>query len=199
MKILPPKETKIAEGAEAIIYLLESNSFKFIKKLRIEKKYRVKNLDYKLRFGRTKSEAKILHKAQSGGVKVPHLLGVKDDFLLLEYLEGKTLNQLPAVSSKLLKQSAFYLANLHKLNIIHGDFTFANLFLAKSDLYVIDFGLSFISQDNEDKAVDLLTMLKSLPKNQANLFKKYYAQFYSPSIVDLAKKIQKRARYENRA
>ncbi|MEM3361975.1 MAG: KEOPS complex kinase/ATPase Bud32 [Candidatus Anstonellaceae archaeon] len=199
MEVLFPQETKIAEGAEAVIYLVELNGLKFIKKLRIEKKYRQKTLDYKLRYSRTKSEAKILHKAKQSGVNVPYLLGVQNDFLLLEYLEGKTLNQLEKVEKRFLIQAVQYLAALHKSNIIHGDFTFANLFLTNSsELYVIDFGLSYISNDEEDKAVDLLTLIKSLPKSQGEIVKKYYQKLYSPSIVELAKKIQKRARYEAR-
>ncbi|MFN3910177.1 MAG: KEOPS complex kinase/ATPase Bud32 [Candidatus Anstonellaceae archaeon] len=194
-----PKERKISEGAEAIIYLMEFPFLKIIKKVRIEKKYREKTLDYKLRFSRTKIEAKILHKAKEVSVPCPYVLGVEGDFLLLQYLEGATLNNFSKVPNIYLEQSARYLANLHKADIIHGDYTFANLFLTKNKkLYVIDFGLSFISHDSEDKAVDLLTMLKSLPKNKANLFAIYYEKFGDGKIVQLAKKIQKRARYEER-
>lgn len=194
-----PTKTKISEGAEAVIYLLEFPYLKLIKKVRIEKKYREKTLDNRLRFSRTKTEAKILHKAKKVFVPCPYVLGVEGDFLLLEYLDGTTLNNLEKVPNSLLEQSAKYLSDLHKADIIHGDYTFANLFLTKDKkLYVIDFGLSFISSDMEDKAVDLLTMLKSLQKNKARLFANYYQKFGTKEIVELAKKIQKRARYEER-
>jgi TP53 regulating kinase-like protein len=191
---------KIDEGAEAIIF--KSNLFLFpsIIKQRIEKKYRPKVLDEQLRFSRTKAEAKILFKAKKASVLCPYVFGVINDSIFMQFIEGKTLNKFKKVPNNLLKLAAFYLASLHKNDIVHGDYTFANLMLTnKKELFVIDFGLSFISKDDEDKAVDLLTMLKSLNKSKASLFAKYYSSYGLEHIVLLAKKIQKRARYENRA
>ena len=56
------------------------------------------------------------------------------------------------------------LAALHKADIIHGDYTPANLILESGGrrMFVIDFGLGFISNDIEDKAVDVFTMMRAI-------------------------------------
>ena len=193
------QDQKIDEGAEAIIKKVYLKDIPLIKKIRPAKDYRPKELDDKLRYERTKVEAKIMHHAKKAQVLVPYVVGVGKDTILIEFIEGKTLNKFKKIPKKIFQKAAFYLAQLHKINIIHGDYTFANLMLDDNkNLYVIDFGLSFISHDNEDKAVDLLTMLKSLPKQKSNLFLNYYRKYGSENICTLAKKIQKRARYENK-
>jgi Kae1-associated kinase Bud32 len=192
-------DQKIDQGAEAIIKKIYLKDIPLIKKIRISKDYRPKELDNKLRFERTKTEAKIMHHAKKAKVLVPYVLGVGQDTILIEFINGKTLNKFKKIPKKIFEQAAFYLAQLHKFNIIHGDYTFANLMLDENkNLYVIDFGLSFISHDDEDKAVDLLTMLKSLPASKARVFLNYYKNYGLEKICLLAKKIQKRARYENK-
>ena len=53
------------------------------------------------------------------------------------------------------------IAEMHDKNIIHGDLTTSNLLL-KDKVYFIDFGLGFISERVEDKAVDLHLLRQAL-------------------------------------
>ena len=57
----------IAEGAEAKIYLIENK----LRKIRIEKNYRIKEIDEKLRKKRNKREFKVYSKLYENGVNVP--------------------------------------------------------------------------------------------------------------------------------
>ena len=95
------------------------------------------------------------------------------------------------------KTAGIYLAKLHSADIIHGDFTPANLMIERGKLFVIDFGLGFNSFDVEDKAVDVLTMLKAISAPQAQRFflKGYSTYEKSASILQRVEDVKKRARY----
>ena len=61
------------------------------------------------------------------------------------------------------------ISKLHSADIIHGDITSSNIMLQNDNLVFIDFGLGRYSDLDEDKAVDLLVLKKSLqsmPKRQ---------------------------------
>ena len=55
---------------------------------------------------------------------------------------------------------------MHNENVIHGDLTSSNIMIKKDqdsiDIRIIDFGLSFISDSIEHKAVDLNVFEKSI-------------------------------------
>ncbi len=56
-------------------------------------------------------------------------------------------------------------AKLHNNHIIHGDLTSSNIMInleKEEKIFLIDFGLSFISENTENKAVDLFVFEKSL-------------------------------------
>jgi TP53 regulating kinase-like protein len=59
------------------------------------------------------------------------------------------------------------IGKLHSNQIIHGDLTTSNILIKdyegqESKMYCIDFGLSFISRQLEDKAVDLYVLERAL-------------------------------------
>ena len=145
------------KGAEAVISLSSLLGKKIVIKNRNPKIYRAKELDLNLRKTRTRAEARLLHKAKLAGVLCPTVLCVEDFSLWLSFINGNR----PKMNVTIAKKAGGILTKLHNADIIHGDFTVANLLLNKSGLYVIDFGLGFFSNDIEDKAVDVLTMLKS--------------------------------------
>lgn len=47
---------------------------------------------------------------------------------------------------------------LHMCNIIHGDLTTSNMIYRSEKIVLIDFGLSYIKNSVEDKAVDLYVL-----------------------------------------
>lgn len=196
----------IAQGAEAII-TKEKDS---VIKNRIPKSYRLKELDEKIRKRRTEKEAKILGKA-SAIINVPKVLSQTKFELELEYIEGdklsETLNSYKEEKQfTVMTQLGKEVAKLHENDIIHGDLTTSNTILNKKALYLIDFGLSFISKRNEDKAVDLHLIKQALEAKHFQNYEKLYEHFISSyekeykdskKVLDQLKKVESRGRYKH--
>ena len=72
-------------GAEAILYLEEKGGRKVLVKERIQKNYRVKQLDSKLRKDRTGWEVGLLDKAKRNGLPVPRVLDSTDYKIEMEF------------------------------------------------------------------------------------------------------------------
>lgn len=180
-------------GAEAVVKNSRMLGKAIVIKARIPKSYRIKELDEKLRRERTRQEAKLLHRAKLAGVPCPTVLFVDEFFIGMTKIKGKR----PKMKTKEAKISGEMLAKLHNSEIIHGDFTPANLIASKGNLHVIDFGLGFFSSDIEDKAIDVLTMLKSVKPTQGENFLKGYEKISREygKIIDRIGEIRKRARY----
>ncbi|MBS3122232.1 Kae1-associated serine/threonine protein kinase [Candidatus Woesearchaeota archaeon] len=183
----------ISQGAEAKIYLTDSK----IIKDRIKKDYRIQEIDEKLRTFRTKREAKILEKLHKFGF-VPKVLECDDkEKLVIEYIEGPKLrdvldaiyfkNKLSAL--EICREIGKKIKIMHDNHIIHGDLTTSNMMLnsnilldsrEKSDnqdnnqVYFIDFGLSFVSQKVEDKAVDLHLLKQALESKHYKIWKECF-------------------------
>ena len=64
------------------------------------------------------------------------------------------------------------IGKLHKNNIIHGDLTTSNMLLvepfSKSDVILIDFGLGYMEEKVEDKAVDLYVLERAVLSTHPN-------------------------------
>ncbi|MBU0586871.1 Kae1-associated serine/threonine protein kinase, partial [Candidatus Micrarchaeota archaeon] len=154
------------------------------------KTYRIPELDIRLRKERTKQEARLLHRAKIAGVSCPTVLFVDEFSIGMSRIKGKR----PKMNAKEMKEAGKILAKLHNANIIHGDFTPANLLLHKG-ISVIDFGLGFFSSDIEDKAVDVLTIVKAI-KNQKEFLQAYSAKAENAEkIIKRLEEVKKRARY----
>ena len=178
-------------GAEAVVSFSRLLGKKIVIKNRIAKTYRVSELDKNLRKIRTRVEGRLLHKAKIAGVLCPTVLCVDDFSLRLSFIDGKR----PNITSQIAKKTGELLAKLHAADIIHGDFTPANLIFNKN-LYVIDFGLGFFSNDIEDKAIDVLTMLKSIEEKLHLLFLKGYSSYKDyAKILKRIEIVKNRVRY----
>ncbi|KAF9148731.1 TP53 regulating kinase [Mortierella sp. AD010] len=59
---------------------------------------------------------------------------------------------------------------MHNIDVIHGDLTTSNLLMRKESgsLVLIDFGLSYVSQLVEDKAVDLYVLERAFSSTHPN-------------------------------
>ena len=75
----------IAQGAESKLYLKKN----IVVKDRFKKKYRIKEIDDKLRTFRTKRESKVLQKLQVLKFPSPKLIKIKDEIIELEYSKIK--------------------------------------------------------------------------------------------------------------
>lgn len=91
---------------------------------------------------------------------------------------------------QLVKRMGQILAKMHDEDVIHGDLTTSNMLLrpgkedGASELFVIDFGLSYTSALAEDKGVDLYVLEKaflSTHPNTEELFKKLLNNYAASS------------------
>lgn len=143
--------------AEAIVELKGD----LVYKRRIEKRYRVREIDERIRRERTRSEAKIISEARRKGVPTPIILDVHDYELVMERIEGDLVREV--INDAISKRIGEFVGILHKNSIIHGDLTTSNIILGKDNiLYLIDFGLSFVESNIEAKGVDVHVFLQSL-------------------------------------
>lgn len=155
----------IAKGAEADLYRHDGK----LVKNRVRKAYRIRELDERLRRLRTRHEAKILEKVRDAGIKVPRVLKAdeEENTLEMEYIDGRRIKEvfeeasLEDIEGLSLKIGSV-IARLHENNIIHNDLTTSNILLKENEIYLIDFGLGYISTRLEDKAMDLVVFKKSL-------------------------------------
>lgn len=179
-------------GAEAVLRRSTLLGRETVIKERIKKNYRISELDEKLRRERTRAEARLLHRAKIAGVDCPIVFEVDEFSLTMSFIDGDR----PRPTTRDCKRAGEMLASLHAADIIHGDFTPANLINAEK-LYVIDFGLGFFSNDIEDKAIDVYTMLKALDEKSGGAFIEGY-KTRNPKHKTILKRVEdvkKRVRY----
>ena len=199
----------IAQGAEAI---LRKENGKLVKE-RIKKFYRIDEIDKKLRKYRTRYEAKLIERS-SKLISVPRILNVNEDkaVIEMEFIEGKkisdVLDKLPENErKKILKTIGNNVAILHNNNIIHGDLTTSNMILKDEEIYFIDFGLGFVSNKTEDKAVDIHLLKQALESKHYQHFEESYHHFLEGykeksqnfnEVLERLKQVEKRGRYKRK-
>ena len=146
-------------GAEAVVYADESR--KIVVKERQPKKYRVKELDDKLRLHRMRREAKVIAALRQLKIPVPELIRTdeKTTTLTMQLVEGKKVRDALGKSNYagICAQIGKSVGTMHTNDMVHGDLTTSNMILNERDgkVYFVDFGLSLFSNKDEDKAVDL--------------------------------------------
>lgn len=196
----------IGHGAEARLY---TDGEKVVKE-RVQKGYRLAELDEKLRKTRTRKEAKILEKLHSAGFPAPRLLEACDKSMKIEmdFLEGPKLAEVfHKQPLKFAREIGKRVGELHVKDIIHSDLTTANMILVDGKIHFIDFGLSFVSKSAEDKAVDLHLLDRALESKHYDLYEKCikeviegYKEAYSEASVVLKRLevVQKRGRHKKK-
>jgi len=188
----------IGQGAEAIIY----HSGNTVLKDRIKKNYRIKQIDDKLRKNRTKAEARLLERVRRAGLKAPKVLEIKENQLVIEYIDGEKFRDylLKSKDYKIMKQLGKLVLKLHKANVIHGDLTTSNIIKQNEHLYFIDFGLSQFSEKIEDKAVDLHLFKECLKSKHYDICDKSWKAFLEgykdKNVLNRLKIVESRGRYK---
>ena len=190
---------KFDEGAEATTYLDKLFGVDIIIKNRDEKKYRVKELDEKLRIFRTKREAKILAILQKASIPIPNLIAVGKYSIIMEKLEGLLLRDIEQKIT-FMKDIGTVVKKMHENGVVHGDLTPANIIIKENKPNIIDFGLGEITKSPEERAIDILLFKRSLNKKEFSAFLEAYSKDnkdYSNTLFRLHE-IEKRGRYQIR-
>ncbi|HSB46378.1 MAG TPA: KEOPS complex kinase/ATPase Bud32 [Candidatus Bilamarchaeum sp.] len=183
-------------GAEAVVKVVEFIGHRAVCKSRVPKAYRVGALDRRLRAERTRVEARLLNRAKLAGVSCPTVLMVDEFELVMSFVEGSR----PRMDAGEAREAGSMLAKLHREDIIHGDFTPANIIMHGKSMTVIDFGLGFVSNDIEDKAVDVFTMQRALGESgNAGSVEAFIAGYMeypkAEKVLARVKEVEKRVRY----
>jgi TP53 regulating kinase-like protein len=201
-------------GAEAIISRLEWNGFKMVSKHRVPKPYRFPELDRWIRDRRTLHEARVITSLRRLGIPCPAILLMdrSEATLYLQLIEGvelkKVLDSLPAEEvERLANELGRMVGRMHRGGVAHGDLTTSNIMLDRmGNLYLIDFGLSAITDDLEELAVDIHLLDRSLESVHHRLraafmrsFLKGYATAagmdFLQTLIEKVKEIRSRGRY----
>ncbi|KAG1474640.1 hypothetical protein G6F56_000236 [Rhizopus delemar] len=199
--MIPDNAVLIKQGAEAKVLRLPtflSLPTGCIAKERFKKTYRHPDLDQQLTTKRVIQEARNLQKCRKAGMDTPTVYFVDTDnsTIYMENIVGLTIKQRLLDNQKndykdvdmdsLAKKMGESLAKMHSLNIIHGDLTTSNVMLREESdsVVIIDFGLSYTSVLQEDKAVDLYVLerafLSTHPKTEtmfAKILEQYSASY----------------------
>lgn len=189
----------IGQGAEAII-LKKDN---IVIKDRVSKNYRIKQLDESLRKFRTKRELKVMEQLYKKGFDVPRILKKDKYSFEMEFIGGPKIKDILDTKPLLAKKIGDLAANMHNLDIIHGDLTTSNMIFHKKRIFLIDFGLSSFSRKLEDKAVDIHLFKQALESKHHTVYNKalkLFLQGYSKSanfesIMKQLAKVESRGRY----
>jgi len=192
------------KGAEAFLYRSTVKGLKVLVKYRLEKAYRLRELDKQLRRSRTINEARNTLIALEAGVNCPAIILVDPETytIIVEEVEGRLLRDVieDEGASTLVKSVVFKVgcmtAKLHSVGIAHGDLTTSNIIVTpKGEPYIIDFGLSHRTRDEEDYAIDIHLFLRSLesthPEYVEILFTSFIKGYESISGRDRVEKLLK--------
>ncbi|MCS7131599.1 MAG: KEOPS complex kinase/ATPase Bud32, partial [Hadesarchaea archaeon] len=192
----------IKKGAEANLYLEDfskvlhpAGSGGVIVKHRISKRYRVAQLDLRLRESRTILEARLLADAKVAGVPTPAVYEVDRTGmrLVLEFIDGKqvklVLDELkPVERRKLCRLRGMQIARLHRAGIVHGDLTTSNMILTKDGkVYFVDFGLGGYDRSLEARGVDLHLLKRALQSTHFRIADEAYSAIIAGYRDELGK------------
>jgi TP53 regulating kinase-like protein len=150
------------------------------------------------------------------GVPVPIVQHIDPDTwtIIMEYVRGPTLKEelrsLTASNrSSRCSQLGEIIGLMHEGGAVHGDLTISNVLVENGKLYMIDFGLGDLSDELEDKGVDLVLLNRAIKSTHyafhAPLFKaflngysKVVGKKRGEETLDKMREIERRGRYVER-
>jgi TP53 regulating kinase-like protein len=204
----------VKKGAEASLYLADWRDRKVIMKKRLPKRYRLPELDKKIKTYRTIHEPQLIHEAKKAGVPTPtiFLVDIKSSTIVMEFIDGKQVKQLLSEAPKserkrLCSEIGKLIGRLHKYGIIHGDLTTSNMiFDSEGKIFFLDFGLGEKSKELEARGVDLHLMKRALESTHFRFAKECFESVingYSETlgsetaknVLDKIREIERRGRY----
>lgn len=195
----------IKKGAEADIFLVDWGGRKAISKVRTPKAYRHHDLDAAIRKQRTIHEVNFISAAKRAGVASPFVYFVDpvNSEIVMEYVEGRSAKN--ALTSAVCREMGRYAALLHAKKVIHGDLTTSNFIIQGKRLVLVDYGLAYYSERDEDAATDLRLIKEvfaSAHVQSSDAFEKFIDGYRSVAgkratdrILENVMEIEQRGRY----
>ena len=179
------KEKLLRKGAEANLYYGSWFGSEAIFKHRVPKKYRLEELDKRIRTKRTLNEARALIRVKKYGLNCPQVyeIDVESSTIVMKYIKGDKLKDVfgkmdDSKKIKLFRKIGSFIAKLHQNGHVHGDITTSNMIVTNDDeLFLIDFGLHDYSDSIEDKSVDLHLFKRVLISSHGEDYEACYAAF----------------------
>ncbi|OHT15394.1 TKL family protein kinase [Tritrichomonas foetus] len=203
---------QIKRGAEASVWKMTFADKKCVAKVAEPKLWRAKELDIHLRGERLQNEARTNLKCMRLGIPIAPILYIDrpTTTLIMEELSGPTVKQLLFDSTddssdnviRAMEEMGKIIARMHENDLVHSDLTTSNFMLHNGSVRIIDFGLSFVSTLNEDKAVDLYVLERAFAsshpgkENLLQIVLETYQKEYikSPEVMKRLKKVRSRGR-----
>lgn len=187
----------IASGAEAII-TRENDT---VIKTRIQKRYRLKEIDESIRRERTRTEARLMSEARKCGVPTPIIKDITDFEIKMEHINGTALKNV--ITPGLCEQAGELIGRLHSCGLVHGDLTTSNIMLKDGKLYLVDFGLAYLDKNVEARGVDIHVLFQTFESTHEDheiLIETFYAGYSrtfteADKIMERVKEIESRGRY----
>jgi len=215
----------IKQGAEAKIYLAEFEEVfktpllreKVVVKHRVPKRYRIREIDEKLRKERTVREVRVLHRAKESGVNCPYVYeaNLRDMVIVMEFIEGPRLKEhLELIPMRerlsLCEEVGKQVGRLHGAGIVHGDLTTSNMILRGGKVHLIDFGLADFDPTIEAKGVDLHLLKRAMESTHYTWFEEGFDAVLAgyadvlgeearTAVEDKLREIESRGRYRERS
>ena len=185
------------QGAEAIVTFRDG----IAKKRRLPKHYRVQALDKRLITERTRAETRLIHTARKGGVPTPVIHDITADTIIMEQVQGTPLTL--DLTEQNLYEAGRMVGKLHTAGIMHGDLTTSNLIVRDRDqnCVLIDFGLAQMTQEIEQRGVDIHVMyqtLESTAPETSDVLKAAFVSGYKETFPGAAEVIAREYEIEQR-
>jgi TP53 regulating kinase-like protein len=177
----------LTSGAEATVHLEDD----VIIKERVPKRYRLVELDERIRKERTRAEARLISEARRVGVPTPIIYDINGSTIKMEYIAGEPIKNV--MTPQLSERVGDIVGRLHSGGIIHGDLTTSNMILHDDKIYLIDFGLAFVSRIVESQGVDTHKDHEKLIEAFCKGYSKTFAN--ADEVIKRVKEIEKRGRY----
>jgi len=188
---------ELTNGAEATVKVKDG----YLIKDRVAKRYRLRELDERIRKERTKAESRLMSEARRLGIPTPVIYDVENSVIRMQYIPGTPLKHV--INDELSERLGELVGLLHTGGIIHGDLTTSNLLLYNDRLYMIDFGLSFMNCGVESRGVDVHVLFQTFEsthhdhKSLTEAFCRGYRHVFTSAdeVLYRVTEIEKRGRY----
>ncbi|SFS11437.1 bifunctional N6-L-threonylcarbamoyladenine synthase / protein kinase Bud32 [Halomicrobium zhouii] len=194
------------QGAEATVRFEGDR----VVKERKPRSYRHPALDERLRVERTRQEARLTSEARRHGVPTPVIRDVDpwESRIVFQHVGENDLRE--ALTEATVRDVGRHLARIHDAGFVHGDPTTRNVRVGPAEgdgaiqTFLIDFGLGYYTQDEEDHAMDLHVLAQSLAgtTDDAGVLRDVAEDAYRETserdgaVIDQLREIEGRGRYQ---